>query len=76
MPNSVIWPPARRAPDNSSAHAIEKRTQRRAEADTDARASRMHRGYANLKQALVDAERASAAARALTARALGSVPPD
>jgi hypothetical protein len=35
----------------------------------------MHRGYANLRQALVDAETASSAARALTARALGAAPP-
>ena len=31
---------------------------------------RMHRGYANLQQALSDAQRASAAARALASRAL------
>jgi hypothetical protein len=38
---------------------------------TNARADRLHRGYANLQRALDDAEVAAAAARALTARALG-----
>jgi hypothetical protein len=41
-------------------------------------AQRMHRGFANLQQALSDGERASAAARSLAARALtasGATPP-
>jgi hypothetical protein len=37
------------------------------------RAERMQRGFANLQQALSDAERASAAARSLAARALAPV---
>lgn len=37
----------------------------------DARVDRMHRGYANLREALGDAQTASSAARALAARALG-----
>jgi len=32
---------------------------------------RMHRGYANLQEALFDAHAAAAAARSLTSRALG-----
>jgi hypothetical protein len=41
-----------------------------AQPDTDDAVNRMHRGYDNLQQALVDAARAPSAARALTARAL------
>jgi hypothetical protein len=37
---------------------------------SDPRTERMHRGFANLQQALADAERASAAARSLAGRAL------
>jgi hypothetical protein len=37
------------------------------------RASRMHRGYANLRQALADAERAATAARPLAGRVLAHV---
>jgi hypothetical protein len=36
----------------------------------DSRSERMHRGYANLRQALADAERAAAAARPLASRVL------
>jgi hypothetical protein len=43
-------------------------------AEPDTRVGRMHGGYANLRQALVDAETASSAARALTARVLGAAP--
>jgi hypothetical protein len=37
----------------------------------DRRIVRMHRGYANLQEALFDAQAAAAAARSLTSRALG-----
>jgi hypothetical protein len=37
----------------------------------DRRTERMHRGYANLKEALFDAHTAAAAARSLASRALG-----
>ena len=37
----------------------------------DRRTERMHRGYANLQEALFDAHAAAAAARSLTSRALG-----
>jgi hypothetical protein len=57
-----------------SAQAIDSGTNVRRDAQSDVRVGRMHRGYGNLRQALVDAERASSAARALTARALGDAP--
>jgi hypothetical protein len=58
-----------------SAQALDTGTTIRGEAEAHGRVRRMHRGYANLRQALVDAETASSAARALTARALGAAPP-
>jgi hypothetical protein len=58
-----------------SAQALDTGTKIRGEAEAHGRVRRMHRGYANLRQALVDAETASSAARALTARALGPAPP-
>lgn len=42
-----------------------------ADGRTDRVAERMHRGYANLQEALFDAHVAAAAARSLTSRALG-----
>jgi hypothetical protein len=53
-----------------SARAIGTRSHGDPRPDMDERVSRMHRGYASVKNALVDAARASSAARALTARAL------
>jgi hypothetical protein len=41
----------------------------------DPRSERMHRGYANLRQALEDCERAAAAARPLASRALALISP-
>ena len=57
-----------------SAQTIDTGTKIHGEAEASGKVSRMHRGYANLRQALVDAETAASAARALTARALGAAP--
>jgi hypothetical protein len=54
--------------------AIDGGTRVGGEAEADPRVARMHRGYANLMHALVDAEAASSAARALTARVAGAAP--
>lgn len=56
--------------EQTSARAVEERSADNMDAKIEPRVERMQRGYANLQDALADAERASAAARSLAARAL------
>jgi hypothetical protein len=51
--------------------ALEEAMEEVADGRTGRVAERMHRGYANLHEALFDAHTAAAAARSLTSRALG-----
>ena len=51
--------------------ALEQAMEEAAVGRTDRVTERMHRGYANLHEALFDAHTAAAAARSLTSRALG-----
>lgn len=53
-----------------AAAALEVTTGQAIREPPNARSDRMHRGYANLRQALEDAEGAAAAARPLASRAL------
>ena len=51
--------------------ALEQAMEEVADDRTDRVVERMHRGYANLHEALSDAHTAAAAARSLTSRVLG-----
>jgi hypothetical protein len=66
----LLWASA--ALEQTSSDAL--RQSARGRRGTRPRAERMGRGFANLQLALGDAERAAAAARALTARALADRP--
>lgn len=64
--------------ENTTARSVAGRGARCADPRLQPRSDRMQQGYANLQNALADAERASAAARSLAARALvaaGAVAP-
>jgi hypothetical protein len=63
----LLWATA--ALEETSARTVEQRC---TESSAKPRSERMQIGYANLQTALADAERASAAARSLAARALGA----
>jgi hypothetical protein len=56
--------------EDTSDHAIRDRSRACDRDHGGPRSVRMHRGYANLQQALEDAQRAAAAARPLASRAL------
>jgi len=66
--HELLWAAA--AFELTSARSIEERSAARIDPRLTARSARMQRGYANLQDALVDAERASNAARSLAARVL------
>jgi hypothetical protein len=65
--HELLWATA--ALEETSARTVEQRS---GCTNSSARSERMQIGYANLQTALADAERASAAARSLVARALGT----
>jgi|SRR5215213_8768314 len=64
----LLWASA--ALEETTARRLEGRARSSGEPRMQPRSERMQRGYANLQIALADAERASAAARSLAARAL------
>ncbi len=66
--HELFWASA--ALEETSARSIGEQCGDCADPAVKARSDRMQRGYANLQNALADAERASAAARSLAARAL------
>jgi hypothetical protein len=66
--HELLWAAA--ALENTTARSMAGRAARCADPRLQPRSDRMNRGYANLQNALADAERASAAARSLAARAL------
>jgi hypothetical protein len=66
--HELLWAAA--ALENTTARSIVGRAARCADPRLQPRSDRMNQGYANLQNALADAERASAAARSLAARAL------
>jgi hypothetical protein len=64
----LFWASA--ALEATSARPVREQTRSCSDPRTGRISERMHRGFANLQQALADAERASAAARSLAGRAL------
>jgi hypothetical protein len=66
--HELLWAAA--ALENTTARSMAGRAARCADPRLQPRSDRMNQGYANLQNALADAERASAAARSLAARAL------
>ena len=73
----LLW--ASIALEQTSADLLEQNASNRPTSRIEPIAERMQRGFANLQQALSDGERASAAARSLTSRALtasGAARPD
>jgi hypothetical protein len=72
----LMWAAA--ALEQTSADLVERNARDEPSARIAPIAERMHRGFANLQQALSDGERASAAARSLAGRAFtasGAAPP-
>lgn len=68
--HELLWASA--ALEQTAARSVAERWTGRTDVRLEARSERMQRGYANLQHALADAERASAAARALAGRALAA----
>jgi len=66
--HELLWAAA--AFEETSARSIEERSADCTDSRLPARSDRMLRGYANLQDALADAERAAGAARSLAARVL------
>ena len=66
--HELLWATA--ALEVTSARTVEERFAGCTDSRITARSDRMQRGYANLEDALADAERASCAARSLAARLL------
>jgi hypothetical protein len=64
----LLW--ATGALEHTSSELLRQNQRDRSSPRTRLRAERMHRGYANLQQALGDGERAAAAARSLAGRAV------
>jgi hypothetical protein len=70
MLHELLWASA--ALEHTTARSVEERSTGCTNSQLAPRSERMQRGYANLQHALADAERASAAARSLAARALAT----
>ena len=64
----LLWATA--ALEHTSSELLQQNERDRPNPRIGLKAERMHRGYANLQQALADGERAAAAARSLAGRAL------
>jgi hypothetical protein len=68
--HELLWAAAEL--EETTARSVADRKGRSADPRRQPRSERMQQGYANLQLALADAERASAAARSLAARALAA----